>query len=213
MLQTASYRAPSETALQHNYAAASRKADAIKQQQQQQAQQQWVSYDGGTSSSRSLDEVVLDLLRGKVAQCYEQLLQVPRSFHDYAKPVAHDWLSARPRTTTTTHSSHTERGTCACKFLVIVECAAATQYWLVQLKRPREPENALTAESIQNYLNCVGSLELYSTLDDVCNGTNCQYRFSNKNWFFFEQLIRFNVLSGADVLLEDFTLCNTCNAF
>ena len=94
-----------------------------------------------------------------------------------------------------------------CKFLVIIDVALAPQYWLVQIKHKHADT---PRESASNYLNCIDSFELYSSLDDVCDGRNCVYRFSNKNWFFFEALIRCNVQCGVDVLLDDFTHCNEC---
>lgn len=136
------------------------------------------------SLSRSLEDVVLDLLRGKVTQCYEQLCN---NQYDIT-------------------GSHVS---CTCKFLVIVDCPVAPQYWVIQLKTDKMFKSA-NKQSQKNYLNCIDSLELYYNLDDVCKGSNCVYKFSNKNWFFFENILKINVANDIDVLLEDFTHCQNC---
>ena len=153
-----------------------------------------------STSSRSIGEVVLDLLRGKVAQCLEQMQRKQRRerqiFHINNNPL--------------NNSSGTEGcSECNCKFLIIIDSANAPQYWVVQIKE-QSTNNANLVESEKNYLNCIDSLELYSCLEDVCNGENRKMLLSNKNWFFLEMLIRINVAAGADILLEDFTMCNRC---
>lgn len=142
------------------------------------------------SSSRSVDEVVLDLLRGKVSQYYEKL----------NKATAISSSSAT--------ASNVMQSICVCKFLVIIDCPKTPQYWVVQLKKDKN--QSCTKKSNENYLNCIDSLELYYSLEDVCYNSNCQYRFSNKNWFFFETIVRISVANGVDILLEDFTQCQHC---
>jgi hypothetical protein len=158
----------------------------------------------GTSSSRSIDEIVLDLLRGKVAQCCEALAENERSVSERGISMGsghHMWGSQ------TRKSRIGSTRLCACKFLVIIDVANAPQYWLVNIKNKRQ---GTPSQSTSNYLNCIDSIELYASLDDVCEGVNRLCQFSNKNWFLFEALIRFNVQCGVDVLLDDFMHCSDC---
>lgn len=155
----------------------------------------------GTKSSRGIDEIVLDLLRGKVAQCFEQMQQ---SGKRQQRQVFHLNNNAF------NHSSGTDGcAGCSCKFLIIIDAPNDPSYWVVQMKQ-KSSQDTVLEESQKNYLNCIDSLELYTSLDDVCNGENRKTILSNKNWFFLEMLIRINVSNGVDVLLEDFTMCNLC---
>ena len=157
------------------------------------------SREASSSNTRSVGEIVLDLLRGKVAHCIEQLQRKPQNDKRQIFHVNNDSFNY--------NSSGTDGCTgCNCKFLIIIDAANSPQYWLVQIKN----QQVNLIESEKNYLNCIDSLELYSSLEDVCNGENRKLLLSNKNWFFLEILIRINVASGVDVLLEDFTMCNRC---
>lgn len=159
-----------------------------------------VNHSGTTAScSRGVDEIVLDLLRGKVCSCHEAL----QRRRNIALGCS---FGATTESNNATASLHTP---CVCKFLLIVDCAGAPQYWLVQLKL-FDPKNGKVSRD-NNYLNCVDRLELYDSLDNVQRGQEyCNYLFTSKNWFFFESLLRLYVAQGVDVLLEDFTMCDDC---
>ena len=157
--------------------------------QRKKARRQLDSSCCSSNCSESLGDVVLDLLRGKVFQCLEQKQQKNFRYNS---------------------SNGTEtNNSCSCKFLIILDIVNNPQYWVVQIKGTERKHTSLI-DSQKNYLNCIDSLELYSSIQDVCCSTNRKILLSNKNWFFFEMLIRINVSNGVDILLEDFAQCLTC---
>ncbi len=160
------------------------------------------------SSDRSVGEIVLDLLRGKVAQCLEQMQKKTNSHVSRDDRQIFHLNNNKHNYSSGTETFNGSSG-CNCQFLIIIDVASAAQYWLVQMKHASS-SSASMEESQKNYLNCIDSLELYSSLEDVCNGQNRVMTLSNKNWFFLEMLIRINVAAGVDVLLEDFTMCDRC---
>lgn len=138
-----------------------------------------------SNCTESVGEIVLDLLRGKVYQYFQQEISNLQDSGFYS--------------------------ICKCKFLIIIDVARGPQYWVVQMKNLGQKFKSLI-DSQKNYLNCIESLQLYSSIEDVCCLKNRKMLLSNKNWFFFETLIRLYVAHGVDVLLEDFIDCNICNS-
>jgi len=150
------------------------------------------------SLSRSIGEVVADLVRGKLYTLYCELARrrnvgVGISFG------------------ATTTESLNQSATCCCKFLIVVESMASKQnYWLVHIRLPDHKQ--AQQQTKKKGLTSVDKIELYDDIDDVlCGSANSKLTLSGKNWFFFETLLKLYVEQGCDVLLEDFTECADCH--
>lgn len=133
------------------------------------------------AKQRPLHDVGIDILRGKIAQCYHRMRTVSAQQHTS--------LSAA----------------CHCKFLVLVDTRPQPQCWVVQLA------NRKTRASNRNhYLNCIHSIQLYNTVDAVCANKNAIETFDGTVWYLFEALIKQHIAENTDVLLEDFVECDEC---
>jgi len=226
----------SETTAMPVYGKRREPAAAESLQKQRQSRAHCESY--ATTSSRSLDEIVLDLLRGKITHCHRSLRQKWHqkqrqiAFDDQRYPSMHkgdDYVPQMPNDarlrsqfdddTSTTHS------VCDCKVLIVVDYSSAsdaaspTLHWVVQLKAHAVSPSAkcsgtntaslVSDISNRNYLSCLESIQLYRSEQSVLD-EQPSYVFSNRAWFLLENLVRHAVRSGADVLLKEFVDCPDC---
>lgn len=218
----------SETHLALAYA--KRRESSVPKHQQKQRQRSRVKSESyTTTSSRSIDEIVLDLLRGKIGHCHRSLQQKRheqqraygldnRQYGEIYRSignVATHLLSPFDDDTSATHS------VCDCKVMIVVDYShtsvtAPNQHWVVQLKAAAFNSSAKSTYlaavadiSNQNYLSCLESIQLYRNEHAVL-AEEPSHIFSNRAWFLLENLLRHAVRSGADVLLKEFVDCPDC---
>lgn len=135
------------------------------------------------SCSRSMEEIALDILRGKITQFYS--LSTDSEF--------------------TNSFGYHNNETCFCKLLIYIQCSAP-QYWLLKIKQPSVATSTKT-----HYLNCIESFTFYRSFDSLCFDEEPIASFTGKNWYLFETMLKIHMRQNREVLIEEFVDCKNCS--